>query len=72
MNAWRAAREMALTGWHAGWLAAAGSDAVLLWGFAVLSWLLVAAGLSAERRRWHGAFVAVGMALVALAVATLH
>jgi leader peptidase (prepilin peptidase)/N-methyltransferase len=66
------ATPLLLTGWHAAWLALGLPEPALLWGLAALSWALVAAGLLAERRRWHGGFLAAGAALVAIGAAGLH
>ncbi|HKI99403.1 MAG TPA: prepilin peptidase [bacterium] len=66
------ATPLLLLGWHAAWLVLGGSVPVLAWGLAVASWLIVAAGLLAERRQWRPRFVLVGSALVAAAAAALH
>jgi leader peptidase (prepilin peptidase) / N-methyltransferase len=65
------ATPLALLAWHAAWLAAGWPVAVLAWGLAALSWALLAAGLLAERRRWHPGVVLTGTALVAAAAAGL-
>jgi leader peptidase (prepilin peptidase) / N-methyltransferase len=67
-----AATPLALTGWHAAWLAHSWPPALLMWGLAALSWLLLTAVLLAEGRRLRAALLPGAALLAALAyLATL-